>query len=176
MRSLSILLVSLLIAGPVSAQVSDIPRIILPPAFAAKAGRYAGIITVMEKAPLPPSAALLPDPPAGSYLQTRASAQVTAGFSAGRIRVLGAPGSVLLGYLDEASFASVSIDRVYAIPNGEFVGFVAKSRKATGEVSARGDRIRLRFQIPIERPEFAAADQSVSIIAEVLVDLTRVGN
>src|SRR5688572_26068507 len=74
-----------------------------------KSGRYVGIITVTEKIPLAgftgiPSTTPRPH----EYVSTKATGRVVATVGTG-IRILGTPGSNLLGYLDEPNFAAIKM-------------------------------------------------------------------
>lgn len=170
MRTLTSLIIFLLTASQLTAEVDfPFPRVEPSPSFKGKPGRYSGIITVVERVPRT-GAALLPDPPTGSFLESKASGRVTAAVIGGAyIRILGTPGSNLLGCLDAPSYAAITVETVTT--TGQAVlGYVAKAQKGNGAASAQGNRVRLRFEIE------TTSDTAVMRTATVLIDLTRVGD
>jgi hypothetical protein len=164
-----------LTAAPLHAQ--DFSDVTVVPSFPGSAnGRYVGTISVTETAPRPPATAALPIPAPSQIMRSRATGRVQASIQSGKIRLLGTPGSNLLGYLDEPAYASISVDPVVGSPGGVFINFAAHARNGTGTIERIADRVRLRFELLASHVEFASGDQTVSVTRTVIIDLTRTGN
>jgi hypothetical protein len=178
MRLLPFLLAATLLAMvPLRASDLDFPTGTIPIQFPAAAnGTYAGIIVVTASEPKVPGSALLPNPPAGSVLRNRASGRLRATVLNGKIRLLGTPGSSLLGFLDEPAFASISVDAITAAPASEFLGFTARARNGFGSIGWHGGRLRLRFELPAPHLDFASEDQEIMGTRVVVIDLTKISD
>src|SRR5215204_3196563 len=73
-----------------------------------KRGRYVGTITVVEKIPLNDLNGI-DTHDRNNFVSTKATGRVVGTVLRG-IRVLGTPGTHLLGYLDEPNFAAIKIN------------------------------------------------------------------
>jgi hypothetical protein len=166
-------LLPLLISAVPAYTFEPLPRPVPPPPQPTP-GKYVGVITVIEKIPTLPSAVPVPNATPKDELTQRRTERITASVHGARIRLLGQPGSNVLGSLDEPNFATIELTATY-IPGSSIVaGTLAEARKGVGDYAFNADRVRLTFLLPAAHKDFTAGDQTVSGEMHVRIDLTRV--